>query len=286
MFKKILSHFLITLAVFSLVATFYIWFIDGVILNPSKLVPSLKDAGVTVEIAKLLPEEATKDASPAEKADMKAKISKIVTSDYVAEKLQLISNNIATYMRLGTPQPVVDISDFPAKLRASGVDVGTDIDKNFATPIELNKDGNLDKLPKAYDRLKILKIIGPVVFVALLLLEWYVAEKGQKLRRIGRIFLHTSIWFFVFWGAIILLPAKLADKLKSGSADVKANGLIDAVLKAVQQLFGGYLLSFAVACGTIAFVLYLLRHGKKHINTIKDIPVVNTKQKTTKQPKV
>ena len=286
MFKKILSHFLITLAVFSLVATFYIWFIDGVILNPSKLVPSLKDAGVTVEIAKLLPEEATKDASPAEIADMKVKISKIVTSDYVAEKLQLISNNIATYMRHGTPQPVVDISDFPAKLRASGVDVGTDIDKNFATPIDLNKDGNLDKLPKAYDRLKILKIIGPIVFVILLLLEWFVAEKGQKLRRIGRIFLHTSIWFFVFWGAIILLPARLADKLKAGSADVKANGLIDAVAKAVQQLFGGYLLSFAVACGTIAFVLYLLRHGNKHINTIKDIPAVNAKQKTTKQPKV
>lgn len=273
MLRRLLSHALISLAVVCLVATFYIWLLDNVLLNPSKLVPALKDAGVSAAIANILPEKATEDAKPDEREDMKAKISQVVTPDYVNEKLQAIAASVTTYMRQGTPQPIIDISDFPAKLRASGVEVGNDIDKNFAKPIELNKEGKLDKLPQAYKLLKLVKIAGLALFVVLLLLEWWVAARGEKLKRVGRVFLHSAVWFGLFFISIVVIPNMLAPKIKESINDANSNALVESVIKAVQKLFGQYVLAMFIACAVLAVSLYLMRHGKKHIQAIQETPL-------------
>ena len=284
MARRLLSHLLITLAIFTLVATFYIWFLDSVILNPGKLVPVLKDAGVPSAIATLLPEKATQDAKPEERAEMKAKIAQVVTPEYVNTKMTAIATSVTTFMRDGEPQPVVDLSDFPTQLRASGIEVGSDIDKTFSTPIELNKQGNLDKLPQAYKTFKLLKIAGIVLFAVLLIAEWFAAARGEKLKRVGRIFLHTSIWFFVFWGAIVLLPSRLLPQLKQSVNDTSVNQLIDAVANAVKHLFGDYFVSFAVICGIIAIILYVLRKTTKHVQEIQAVPAARQKPTSSTKP--
>lgn len=269
MLRRLVSHLLIFIAVFCLIVTFYIWFLDSVLLNPNKLVPALNDAGVPSAVASILPDKATQDAEPAEKADMKAKIAQVVTPAYVDKKMTAIAISVTTFMREGAPQPVVDLSDFPVLLANSGVEVGDDIQDHFKDPIELNKEGKLDKLPQAYKNFKLLKIAGVVLFGLLLALEWWVAAKNEKMRRIGRIFLHSAIWFFTFWAAIIFIPAKLATKIKAGIEDQSTHTLIDAVIKAVQTLFGQYFLFAAIVCAVIALSLYLLRRSKKHVQAIK-----------------
>lgn len=278
--RRLLSHLLISLAIFSLVATFYVWFIDSVILNPSKLVPVLKEEGVPSAIASVLPEQASKDADPAEVADMRAKIAQVVTPEYVSEKITVISTSITTFIKNGEPQPVLDLSDFPAQLRASGVEVGEDLDKNFAEPIELNKNGNLDTLPDAYKTFKLFKILGIVIVFALLIAEWFVAAKGEKLKRVGRVFMHTAIWFFVFWALIAFLPSKVLPRLKANIPEENIHQLVDAVAKSIQHLFGDYFLSFAIVCAVIAAILYIIRYvGKHYFAPVAAAPVTATQKK-------
>jgi len=251
---------------------FFVWFIDGVLLNPNKLVPALKDSGAISAVATIIPEKAVQDAKPSEQAEMKAKITSVVTPKYVENKLTTITTSLTTFMRNGTPQPVLDLSDFPEQLKASGIEVGGDISKNFDKPIELNKDGKLDKVPQAYKIFKIVKYFGLLFCVVLLLTEWWVAARGEKLKRTGRIFMYTSLWFFIYWGTVIFIPSRVVPKLKEQFTDTSVNPLVDSIVKTVQKLFGSYILTFAVFCGIIALILYLLRHGKKHVTKIQDVP--------------
>lgn len=284
--RRFLSHVLISLAIFSLVATFYVWFIDSVILNPSKLVPVLNEAGVPSAIASVLPEQATKDASPQEVADMRAKIAQVVTPEYVSTKISAISTSITTFIKNGEPEPVVDLSDFPAQLRAAGVDVGEDLDKNFAAPIELNKNGNLDSLPNAYKTFKLFKILGIVIVLGLLIAEWFVAAKGEKLKRVGRVFLHTSIWFFTFWALIAFLPGRFMPQIKRNIPDESLHQLADAVARAIRHLFGDYFLSFAVVCAVIAAMLYIIRYvARRYYAPVSAVQTPPASKQTTKAKK-
>lgn len=287
MFRRLTSHLIISLAVFTLIASFYVWFLDSVLLNPSRLVPTLNDAGVMREVATLLPEKVAENADSNERDEIKAKITQIVTPQYAQTKVDAIAQSMTTFIREGSPQPTLDISDFPAKLRQSGVDVGQDIDKNFAKPIELNKSGNLDKLPQVYKFFKYAKIIGIVIFVLLLVLEWYIAVRGEKMKRIGRVFLHAGLWFFTFWAVVAFLPSRFLPKLKQQINDVSVYDLLDSVARAIKHLFGGYFLSAAVVCAVLAISLYLLRHAKKHIKTIEEqtVQVRKKTQNTTAQRK-
>ena len=281
MLRRITSHLMIALAVLTLVASFYVWFLDAVILNPAKLVPALNESGVMREVATLLPEKVAQNADASERAEIKAKVAQVVTSDYVQSKVDAIARSMTTYMREGAPEPVLDISDFPAKLRASGVDVGQDIDKNFAKPIELNKGGNLNKLPQMYKLFRYIKIAGVVLFVLLMIAEWYIAQRGEKMKRIGRVFLHAGLWFFTFWAVVAFLPARLLPKLKQQINDASVYGLLDAVARAIKHLFGDYFLSAALVCAIFAVSLYLLRHVKKHVASI-DAQATPSRQKVTK----
>jgi hypothetical protein len=280
--RRLLSHLLITLAVFSLTATFFIWVIDATILNPSRLTQALQEGGVPSAIASVIPEKASQDSENKDDvADMKTKIAAVVTPDYVHQKMSALAVTMSDFIKKGNPQPVIDVSDFPTKLRASGVEVGDDIDKNFADPIQLNKDGALDTLPQAYKTFKLVKIAGVVLFLLLLLAEWFVAAKGDKLHRIGRIFLHAAIWYTIYWLALVFVPARALPALKEKAGVTGAeNTLIDAFVKSIQHLFGVYLLGFAIVCGVLALVLYLARHGRKHVQAIQAVPEAKGKPKS------
>ena len=295
MARRLLSHLLITLAVFSLTATFFIFVIDMTVLNPDHLTKALRDGGVPSAIATILPDQAFKDDSdtsgsngnggssqktPAEiakdkadKADMKAKIAAVVTPQYVDQKIQALSTSVLGFMRTGKPSPTLDVSDFPAKLRASGVDTGKDIDKNFATPIDLNKDGKLDVLPQAYSKFKVAKYIGLALTIVFLLAEWFVAAKGDKLHRIGRIFLHAGLWYSIWYAALVVAPSQLLPRLKDKvKPDASISTLIDAFTRSIQHLFSQYFLAFAVVCWVIAIALYAIRHIRKHVDKIQAVP--------------
>lgn len=60
-------------------------------------------------------------------------------------------------------------------------------------------------------------------------------------------------------------------------AKYDTSGLIDSVLKAVQGLFSGYFLGFALGCFMIATALYVIRH-------IKHGDVLSTNSVPTKNP--
>ncbi len=264
--RRLLSHLLITLAVFSLIGVFFVTFIDYGVLNSEKLVGSLKDANVPEALATAVPEIASGDkgdVSDEEEAEMKEKISKVVTPAYVIEKLETITTSLISFMRDGEPQPVLDVSDFPQMLRDSGVDVGGDLDKNFAVPIQLNKDGTLDSIPDFYKTFSLVKLAAILLCLGLFTAEWFVAQKGEKLERIGRIFLHSGLWFFVIYGIVVLVPGRVSSKITSEIDNPAVVDLVNSVINAVQSLVTSFLLPFAVVCAVLAVVFYAVRHMKK-----------------------
>ncbi len=263
MLKRLLSHALISLAVFSLVTTLFIWTVDARILEPKTLNRELQNAGIATELTNLMPQIVTADeeSSAEEKADMSKKISQAIDDTYVSTKIAQITTSVLTFVREGEPQPVLNLSDFPERLTAAGVETGDDINEKFADPVQLNKEGKLDPIHKAYGILSILKVAGIVLFILLLGAEFLVAEKGKKLRRISRIFLYTGLSYAIYWLLLILGPNVVAGNLKeSVQASYDTSGLVDAVIAAVQGLLSGYFLTFGVVGLAIAGVLYVIRH--------------------------
>lgn len=265
MIKRFLSHALIGVAVFILTATFFMWTVDDRVLEPGVLSGELRKAGVSQELSDLMPQIVTteSDSSMDEKNDMMAKVSQAVTAEYVDQKITQISNSVLTFVKAGEPQPVIDLSDFPNRLSSVGVNVDDEFKDKFNDPIRLNEDGQLDGVTKAYEIFGMIKYAGIALFIAIMLLEWWVSPRGQKLRRISRVFLYAGLSYLLYWGILIAAPGRLASKLQqSVQANYDTSALIDAVLKAVQGLFSAYFLGFAVTSLTIALVLYVIRHYK------------------------
>ncbi len=263
MFKRLLSHLLIGLATFTLTATFFMWTVDSRILDATVLNGELNKAGVATEFTTLLPQIVTGDeeSSESEKQDMAKKISQAIDADYVQAKTLAVSSSLITFMKSGEPDPTLDLSDFPDRLAANGVEAGDDIQSKFDEPLLLNKDGKLDTVPKVYKTFNTVKWAGVFVFVGLLLLEWLVVEKGKKLRRMSRIFLYAGVSYMIYWGILVVAQGKLAPVLqKNVSAEYDTTGLITAILKAVNGLFSAYFLSFALGCFAITVTLYAIRH--------------------------
>lgn len=284
MLKRLLSHLLISLAVFILTATFFMWTIDGRVLNSNVLSGELRKAGVSQELTNLMPQIVTadSDSDQTEKDEIILKVSQAVTADYVDQKISSISESVLTFVRNGDPQPVIDLSDFPSRLQATGVDVEGDFAKEFEEPIDINKDGKMDGLNKGYEIFSIVKYAGLILFAAIMLLEWYITEKGQKLKRISRVFLYAGASYFIYWLALVFAPSRLSNVLeKNVQAKYDTSGLIDSVLKAVQGLFSGYFLGFALGCFMIATALYVIRHIK-HGDVLSTNSVPTKKSKSNK----
>lgn len=272
-FRRLSSHLIITCAVFCLVATYFIWVIDATFLNATSLNKALVSSGVPSAIATTLPDklEMGEDGKVAD-AEMKAKITQVVTPAYVEHKIKEITTSLITFVRNGQPQPVVELTDFPTQIREAGIELSEEEAAKFNKPIELNQSGSLDKLPKYYQTFELAKYFGIILFLVLLGVEWAVAEKGKKVRRIGRIFLHAGIWFALFWTAVVFIPSRLLQQL---SKDPNASSLQDvgsAMLQTLQSLLTPQLLGAAIVCFVFAAIAYILRHGKKHLETIKEVP--------------
>lgn len=263
--RRFLSHALIGVAVFILTATFFMWTVDDRVLEPSVLSGELRKAGVSQELSNLMPQIVTadKESSEAEKQDMTIKISQAVTADYVDQKVTQISESVLMFVKKGEPQPVIDISDFPSRLATVGVDVDGEFADKFNEPIQLNKENQLDFVNKSYEIFSLAKYAGIGLFALIMLLEWWVTARGQKLKRLSRVFLYAGLSYLIYWGLLLLAPGRVTSVLeKSVQANYDTSGLIDAVLKAVQGLFAGYFLSFAITSLGIAVVLYVVRHYK------------------------
>lgn len=260
--RRFLSHLLITLAVLSLSLTFFVWLIDSVVLNPSKLVGSLRESEVPTAIANIIPErisESNKEVAQ-QTEDISSKVAVVVTPDYVDQKIEAIAVSVIGFVKGEKADPVIDLADFPERLRASGIEAGDDINKTFAEPINLNKEGSLSKLPEAYDKFVLVKRLGIIIFVVLLAAEWFAAPKGEKLKRVGRIFLHAAIWFGTF--ALVLavaLPNLLLPEVRTATNDPAMNALIESLVKSIQSLFTQYFIGSAIVCGVLTVVFYVLR---------------------------
>lgn len=251
-------------AVFMLTATLFIWIIDARVLNQDVMAGELKKAGVSQELTNLLPEMFSSDqknSTPQEVQDLKDNVSSAIPNDYVAGKIDTMTSSIITFIKDGEPDPVINLSDFPKLLEAKGVNVEGDFADNFAKPIEINQGGKLRPLADGYKFLSLLKYAGLVLFGLIMLAEWFVTEKGKKLKRVSRIFLYSGLWFLLYWGLIILLPKVFGDTLRSTvQANYDASGFIDAIIKVVQGLFSVYFLGFAIIFLSIAAILFVIRH--------------------------
>ncbi len=278
MLKRLLSHVLIGFATFILTATFFMWTIDARVLEPSVLTGELRKAGVSQELSNLMPQIVTteSDAGLAEKEDMMMKVSEAVSAQYVDQKIMQISDSILMFVKAGEPQPVIDLSDFPNRLSSVGVNVDDEFKESFNDPIELNEEGTLDGVTKAYELFGMIKYAGIVLFAAIMLLEWWVSPRGQKMKRISRVFLYAGLSYLLYWTILVFGPEVVAGKLQeSVQANYDTSALIEAVMKAVQGLFSAYFLSFVFACFAVATLLYAIRH-------YRDNDVIPTKQEVSK----
>ncbi len=276
---RFLSHLLVSVATFVLTATLFIWTIDARVLNADVLSGELRKAGVGQELTKLMPEIVTgdeKEVDATELADMKSKIGSAVSADYVESKIGDISYSVLTFMREGEPDPTLDLSDFPERIKAAGIEADGDFSENFAEPIKLNENGDLDPIHDAYNIFNMVKYAGIALFAVLMLIEWFVAERGKKLMRISRVFLYAGVSYLLYWVILILIPIVFGDNLRSSvQAKYDTSALIDSVMKAIQGLFSIYFLSFAIGCLFITTVLYLIRHYK-HGDVLRD-PQTNSR---------
>jgi uncharacterized protein YggT (Ycf19 family) len=268
------------------VATYFVWVIDATVLNANKLPAELQKSGVSSEIAAVLVERTTRDMSGAEKEQNTAKVAQVITPKYIDKKIQEAADALITFMKNGSPQPTLDLTDFPGQVRAAGVLLTDEEAAKFDEVIALNENEVLNWVPRAYNILGKAKYAGIFLFVLLLVAELFTSPVGTKLQRTGRIFLHTSIWFFVLWLSVIFLPYQFASKAKEAVQDSTLHALIDAVLGTVRGLFSVQFLGFAIVCAVVAVILYVLRHTRKHIEKIKEVPTARIKsRKQVKLPR-
>lgn len=266
MIRRITSHLLIGLAVFVLTATLFIWTVDARVMNADVLSGELRKAGVMEEISSLLPEIVTVDseeeANPEEIEQLRQAVSDVVTVDYVGSKLTSATDSIILFIREGEPDPVIDLSDFPQRVRNAGVEVDSELEREFANPIQINENGNLDNIASGYKVFSNFRYIGLVLFLLIMVAEWFVAERGKKLKRVSRVFLYAGLWYLLYWGLLILLPRLFGGVINSGvsNQDFDATNLANSIIEAVQGLFSSYFLGIAIVCLVVAVFLYVVRH--------------------------
>lgn len=280
MAKRILSHILIALAVASLISTYFIWVVDATVFNPTKLTEELRKSGVSSELANVLVERTVQKMPPEEAEVNRPKVAQVITPVYIERKLNELAKALTTFMKEGSPQPTLDLTDFPGQVGNAGITLTLEESAEFDKPIELNKQEKLNWLPRAYKILGKAKYVGVLLFIVLLTIELFVSPTGQKLKRTGRIFLHTSVWFFTLWAMLIYVPSKLAERASDSIKDQGLQELVDSVLQTISSLFSIQFLGFAIVTAVIAITMYVLRHTFKHLEKIKEVPTGRIKSRT------
>ena len=270
--RRILSHAFIACAVFCLVATYFIWVIDATFLNSKALNAALNDAGVPSAVASYIPDKLVEGTEQKLDEQTHAKIAQIITPSYVQKKMNEATSSIIAYVRNGEPTPQIQLKDFAAQLRDAGLDISQEQAAQFDNPILLSPNGELSKIPDYYKKLDLIKYFGIVLFIILISFEWIVTEKGKKLRRLSRIFLHSGLWFLLFWLSLVFIPQRLVSNMTNDPATSDAAALSLTIIDTLKRLLTPQLLGAAVVCLLIAAIMYALRHVKHHVDTINEVP--------------
>lgn len=265
MIRRFFSHIIIGLATFVLSTTLFMWALNNRVFDPDTLNAELRKAGVTQEFAELIPKIATPDenASDMQEEVYTQAINEIATYEYVDAKVSELNTAVITYIKDGQPEPTLDISDIPDRLQAKGVLLDDESLDTFNEPVNLNEGGGLDKVHDIYTVFSRLSVLGIVLFILLMGLEWLVAEKGKKLRRLSRVFLYAGLSYALYWGMIVALPIWGTDIVNNAvRAKYDTSALVESVLKSIEGLFSFYFMVFALSCLSISLILYLVRHFK------------------------
>lgn len=207
-----------------------------------------EQAGISVEEAERLKQEldpATRqeveqvvEENGLSDEEIEQAIRDVVSVEYVDEKLTATTTGIITFIREGEPQPVIDLSDFPERVRSSfsqEIPDTSELDEMFADPIQVNEEGQLDPINESYSVLSTLKYVGILVFGSILFLEWLVTERGKKLRRFSRVFFYSGLSVLLLWGVIVMIPNILSGPISSVSVNeqVDATPLVESIVSAV-----------------------------------------------------
>lgn len=269
------------------------WVLNNRVFDPETLNAELRKAGVVEEFTNLLPQIITPEGDrPDEEQDEFAEVvDEIMTVSYVDKKISELNTSVITFIKDGEPDPVLDLSDLKQEFEDRGIELEEEVRdrvpesvnneefENFIgseevqqeiekeseefsfEPINLNEEGSFDTAHRVYEIFSLLSVLGIVVFAGLMLLEWFVAEKGKKLRRLSRVFLYAGLSYAIYWGLIVALPRWGAPYVdRTVQAEYDTSGLVTAVLQAIEGLFAFYFLVFAAVGIGITVVLYLIRH--------------------------
>lgn len=278
--RRLLSHLLISLAVLCFIATYFMWVIDATVLNAKKLTGELRKNGVPSALANVLVDRAVEEMPEQDKEANRPKVAQVLTAKYVDRKLTEIADTLSTYMKKGNPQPSINLTDFPGQIRAAGISLTEEQAARFDEPIQLNKGGDLNAIPQLYKTFSIAKYAGLILCIVLIVAEWFVSPVGIKLRRTGRVFLHTSLWFFVTWLGLIFFPSRVVTDGKIVGSNTSLHMLAESVVTTIRHLFSLQLLTFAIVMGVCAVIFYVLRHTRTHLEKIKDVPTARIRSRT------
>lgn len=274
MFKGFLSFIVTNLAIAVITLSLFAWMIDSTILQPRALLPALQKSGTPAAIAKAIPDSIETNATPADAAMIKEKVTAVVTEQYVNEKLTAIVTTFTSYIKTGKPEPSIDLSDVPAKLMATGTPVPPELVQKLSQPITItdkNATNSFANIRRLYQAMQMIKVFGPIVSIVLLAIDWLLAEKGRKTIRLGNIFASLTFWSGLYWFAVTKMPAVLDDKLanKGGTQGAAMTAIGTSIIHGLSGLFAHYLLVFTAVSAVGAFLFYSLHFILKALNKPK-----------------
>lgn len=272
--KKLLSVAVVNAAVLMITLSFMAWVFDSTLLDASALTRALKENGVAKAIADAIPEMAKPEEQRgpngeilpediAETAKIKETISKSIDEPYIQKKIDSVVTSVIGYIKTGNPQPVLDLSDFPARIESATGEVPVELKEELSKPINLTEKVDakaLSSVRQGYDGLKLFKIIGPIIAVILLIFEWLLTQKGKRLGKTAWVFIAAGLWGMLWWLVISRAPDILMTKVEANQeAEKSMVAIVDSLLNSLSSLLSQRFLQFGIACIAVAGILLLVR---------------------------
>lgn len=271
MLKKLLSFLLANLAILAVSITLFAWIIDSTIMKPEVLLPALRKSGTQAAIAKAIPTIVDSNVPPNEAAQIKTTLGAIITEQYVDEKLTVIVTAATSYIKTGEPEPALDFRDVPAKISAAGVPVPPELNEKLAQPIKLTDPATtktLADMRQWYEYLQMVKILGGIVAGLLIVLVWFLADRGAKTTRLASVFGLLTFWSGLYWLVLTKAPGLLEQQLvgKGGAEGEAASAVGTSLLHGIGGLFAHYMMLFAIGCGVLTAIFVILHFVLKAFN--------------------
>ncbi len=270
--RKLLSVLVINAAVLMITLSFMAWVFDATLLDAKQLTGSFDSNGVAAAISDPLPKLAEPDGktneqgqqpTSEEKAEVEATIRKAVDEPYVRGKLNGVVTNLIGYIKTGNPQPTIDLSDFAPRVQQVTGEIPADLAAELAKPINIAEKTDpkaFESIRKSYDLLKLFKIIGPIIALVLLVMEWFLTPAGKRLAKTAWVFIAAGLWALFWWFVVSRAPDFLVTKV-SANKEIEQSmvGVVTAVLNSLSSLLSLRFLQFGLASLSLAGALLLLR---------------------------